>query len=60
MKFINKETGKLYNNRKEAKEDMGTNNYYKALNNCQFIFIDGDKYLTTEEFREKMKNENHK
>lgn len=37
-KFIHKPTGKIYNNRKEAKLDMGHTNYNKAVKNNEFIF----------------------
>ena len=37
-KFIHKPTGKIYNNRKEAKQDMGHTNYNKAVKNNEFIF----------------------
>ena len=37
-KFIHKPTGKIYNNRKEAKLDMGHTNYNRAVKNNEFIF----------------------
>lgn len=37
-KFIHNPTGKVYNNRKEAKLDMGYTNYNRALKNREFTF----------------------
>lgn len=37
-KFIHKPTGKIYNNRREAKLDMGHTNYNRAVKNNEFIF----------------------
>lgn len=35
-------TGKTYQNRKEAKRDLGRNNYEKSLNNNEFKFIENN------------------
>lgn len=39
MGFTHKSTGKYYNNRKEAKQDLGNSAYKKALKNREFIFV---------------------
>ena len=40
MKFIYKDTGEIFKNRKEAKKYFGCNKYNSLLRNRRFEFID--------------------
>lgn len=55
--IIYKPTGKLFNNRKEAKQYFGTNTYYRLEKNKKDLIFINDKFIATNEIY-KRENQN--
>ena len=50
--FIHIPTGKVFENRKQAKTEMGHSNYNRAVRNREFSFHDGRKVIEFEKTTE--------